>query len=99
MIVASLRKSLAAKAAAWAKAKGIAGPSALPLALAPAHVAADVSVPWALQLAKAARENPLELAKALAKEFETVPEVESAGATPPGFVNLKLKGAALTANL
>jgi arginyl-tRNA synthetase len=99
MIIASLRKNLFAKAAAWAKAQGLELPANLPIAPTPPHLkGADISLPWAMAMAKQAKKNPLELAKSLA-EVLAVTEVESATAAPPGFVNLKLKDSALCANL
>lgn len=99
MIVAQLRRSLTAKASAWAKEQGLALPDALPVAPAPPHVKADFSLPWPLALAKKAKKNPLELAKSLAEALSSVPEVESAVPSPPGFVNLVVRNTALVANL
>ncbi|MDE2491713.1 MAG: arginine--tRNA ligase [Elusimicrobia bacterium] len=99
MIVARLRRSLTEKARAWAKAQGLRLPDALPVAAPPPHLKADLALPWALAAAKAARRNPLELAKSLAEELAKVPEIESAQAAPPGFVNLTIRGSALAANM
>ena len=99
MIVARLRRTLAAKAADWAKAEGLALPASLPLAPAPPHVKADLALPWPLAVAKAAKRNPLELAKSLAVALAEVPEVESAQASPPGFVNVVVRNTSLVANL
>ena len=99
MIVARLRRALAAKAADWAKAEGLTLPATLPLAPAPPHVKADLSLPWPLAVAKSAKRNPLELAKSLAVALAEVPEVESALASPPGFVNVVVRNTALVANL
>lgn len=99
MILASLRRSLLAKADAWSKEAGVPLPAALPVNPPPPHIKADVSLPWPLAAAKGAKKNPLEVAKAMAAAFATIPEIESADAVPPGFVNIKLKGAALCANV
>ncbi len=99
MIVARLRRTLSAKAADWAKASGLTLPDNLPVAPAPAHVKADLSLPWPLAVAKAAKKNPLDLAKSLAVALAELPEIESAVASPPGFVNLTLKNAVLAAHL
>ena len=99
MIVARLRRTLTAKAAAWAQTEGLRLPDALPVAAAPAHVKADLSLPWPLAVAKAAKKNPLELATSLAAAFAELPEVEAAVAAAPGFVNLTLKTSVLAANL
>jgi len=99
MIIARLRRTLAAKASDWAKAQGLTLPAALPVAPAPPHVKADLSLPWPLAVAKAAKRNPLELAKSLALALAEVPEVEAAEASPPGFVNLTLRNTTLVANL
>ena len=97
MIIASLRKQLLAKA----KAAGYAVPDGSPINPAPPHLekkGVDVSLPWPLALAKAARKNPLEVAKELCAAFASIPEVESAEPSAPGFVNLRLKASALAAN-
>jgi arginyl-tRNA synthetase len=99
MIVARLRRTLTAKASEWAKASGLTLPDNLPLAPAPGHVKADLSLPWPLAVAKAAKKNPVELAKSLAEALATLPEIESAVPSPPGFVNLTLKNAVLAAHL
>jgi arginyl-tRNA synthetase len=99
MILAALRQSLLQKAKAWSKTSGIALPENLPIAPVPPHVKdADISLPWAMALSKVAKRPPLELAKELAEAFASIPELESATASPPGFVNLKLKTFALAAN-
>ena len=99
MIIARLRRALAAKAADWAQAEGLALPAALPLAPAPPHVKADLSLPWPLAVAKSAKRNPLDLAKSLAAALSEIPEIESAQASPPGFVNVVVRNTALVANL
>jgi arginyl-tRNA synthetase len=99
MIIARLRRALAAKAAGWAKAQGLTLPDALPIAPAPPHVKADFSLPWPLAIAKSAKKNPVELAKSLAAALSEIPEVESAQASPPGFVNVVVRNTALVANL
>jgi arginyl-tRNA synthetase len=99
MIVAHLRRALAAKASDWAKAQGLTLPATLPVAPAPPHVKADLSLPWPLAVAKTAKKNPLELAKSLAAALAEVSEVEAALASPPGFVNLTIRNTALVANL
>ena len=99
MILSALEKSLAARAAAWAKKAGVPLPASLAVAAPPAHVAADLSLPWPLAIAKAAKRNPLETAKELAAAFSDIPEVQTAAASPPGFVNITLHNWALCANL
>jgi len=99
VIIARARRSLAAKARAWAKAQGLSLPDALPVSAAPAHAKADLSLPWPLAAAKAAKKNPLELAKSLAEVLAEVPEVESAAAAPPGFVNVVLRASSFAANM
>ncbi|MBI4060300.1 MAG: arginine--tRNA ligase [Elusimicrobia bacterium] len=99
MIVAALRKKLAYEARKWAEAGSVPLPENLALNAPPAHVKADISLPWPLAAAKAAKKNPVELAKSLAEHLSKVPEVESAQAAPPGFVNIVVKQTALCANL
>ncbi len=99
MIVAALRKKLAHEARKWALVQGVSLPELLTINAPPAHVKADLSLPWPLAAAKAAKKNPIELAKSLAEHLARVPEVESAAAAPPGFVNIVLRNSALCANL
>lgn len=99
MIIAALRKKLAHEARKWADASGVPLPENLPVNAPPAHVKADLSLPWPLAAAKAAKKNPIELAKSLAEHLARVPEVESAMPAPPGFVNIVLRNTALCANL
>ncbi len=99
MIVAALRKKLAYEARKWAQTAGVSLPEALAVNAPPAHVKADLSLPWPLAAAKAAKKNPIELAKSLAEHLSKVPEIESAQAAPPGFVNIVVKQTALCANL
>ncbi|MDE2142346.1 MAG: arginine--tRNA ligase, partial [Elusimicrobia bacterium] len=99
MIIARLRSALVLKAGPWAQAQGLALPDALPIAPAPPHVKADFSLPWPLAMAKAAKRNPLELAKSLAAVLSEIPEIEAAEASPPGFVNIVVRNSALVANL
>ncbi len=99
MIVAALRKKLAHEARKWALTAGVSLPEQLAVNAPPAHVKADLSLPWPLAAAKAAKKNPIELAKSLAEHLARVPEVESAAAAPPGFVNIVLRNTALVANL
>ncbi|MDE2039005.1 MAG: arginine--tRNA ligase [Elusimicrobia bacterium] len=100
MLLPSLRQALSAAAEAWAGRCGLSLPDNLPLNPAPAHLKdADVSVPWAMALAKAARMPPLKIAQALAKEWAALQQIESAQAAAPGFVNLRLRARALCDNL
>ncbi len=99
MIIAALRKKLAYEARKWAETAGVTLPEVLAVNAPPAHVKADLSLPWPLAAAKAAKKNPIELAKSLAEHLAKVPEVESAQAAPPGFVNIVVKQTALCANL
>jgi len=99
MILAALRKSLAARAQDWAQAAGAALPAELTLTIPPPKMRADLCLPWPLAMAKAARRPPLELAQSLAESLGGLVEIESAVASPPGFVNLKLRNSVLCANL
>ena len=63
----------------------------MPLPAPPPKMQADLCLPWPLAMAKAARRPPLELARSLAESLAGLAEVESAVASPPGFVNLKLR--------
>ena len=99
MILAALRRSLASRAGDWAKAAGAELPKDLPITVPPPKMQADLCLPWPLSMAKAAHKPPLELAKSLAETLGGLVEVESAVASPPGFVNLKLRNSVLCANL
>ena len=99
MIIFALRKKLAHEARKWAEVQGVPLPESLPVSAPPAHVKADLSLPWPLAAAKSAKKNPIELAKSLAEALSKVAEVESATAAPPGFVNIVLRNTALCANL
>jgi len=99
VIVAALRKKLAHEARKWALTAGVSLPEQLAVNAPPAHVKADLSLPWPLAAAKAAKKNPIELAKSLAEHLARVPEIENAAAAPPGFVNITLRNTALVANL
>jgi len=99
MILAALKKSLAARARDWARSAGVALPADLPLAAPPPHLKADLSLPWPLALSRAARRPPLQLAQALADACARLPEIEAAEPAPPGFVNLRLRNSVLCANL
>ncbi len=99
MILSAVRASLAGRAEAWFKAQGAALPAELALKAAPPHVDADLSLAWALSAAKTLKRPPLEVAKELAASFAGLLELESASVSSPGFVNIKLKNAALCANL
>jgi arginyl-tRNA synthetase len=99
MILAALKRSLAARAQDWAKAANAQLPAELPLTIPPPKMQADLCLPWPLAMAKAAHRPPLELAKSLAESLGGLVEVESAVPSPPGFVNLKLRNSVLCANL
>ena len=99
MIIASVRKKLVVEARRWAEAQGVPLPELLAVGAPPPHVKADLSLPWPLAAAKAAKKNPLELAKSLAEALSGLPEIESAVAAPPGFVNIQLRLTTLCGNL
>ncbi|MBI3288745.1 MAG: arginine--tRNA ligase [Elusimicrobia bacterium] len=99
MIIAAIRRKLIRSAREWAAAQGVPLPEQLAVSAPPPHVKADLSLPWPLAAAKAAKKNPIELAKSLAEELAKIPEVEGACAAPPGFVNIVLRNSALCANL
>jgi len=99
VIIAALRKKLAHEARKWAQASSIPLPEILAVNAPPPHVKADLSLPWPLAAAKAAKSNPMTLAASLAEALKAVPEVESAVASPPGFVNVTIRQTALCANL
>ncbi|MFA6003422.1 MAG: arginine--tRNA ligase, partial [Elusimicrobiota bacterium] len=99
MILAAIKKSLTAKAEGWAKSAGVQLPAELQMTAPPAHLKTDLCLPGPLAMAKTAKRPPMELAKGLAEACAGLPEVESAQASAPGFVNIKLRNSALCANL
>jgi arginyl-tRNA synthetase len=99
MIIAALRKKLIHAARAWAVTAGVPLPEVLTVSSPPPHVKADLSLPWPLAAAKAAKSNPMTLAASLAEALKAVPEVEDAVPAPPGFVNITIRQTALVANL
>ncbi|MBI4376011.1 MAG: arginine--tRNA ligase [Elusimicrobia bacterium] len=99
MILNRLRRALLIKLSSWSQEEGLSVPELSALASPPAHVRADVSLPWALAIAKPAKRNPIQLAQALAGAFQEIDEVEEAQVTPPGFLNLRLRLSALCENL
>ncbi|MDD5657900.1 MAG: arginine--tRNA ligase, partial [Elusimicrobia bacterium] len=98
MILATLKKSLLGRAEDWAKAAGASLPADAPLTAPPPKMKADLCLPWPLAMARTARRPPLELARSLAEAVRGLPELESAEASPPGFVNLVLRNSGLCAN-
>lgn len=70
--------------------------SALAVAPPPGHIDADASVSWPISAAKSLRKAPLKIAEELR---DALPPELSAGAVPPGFVNLKLADAFLIDSL
>ncbi len=98
-LIAVLRKKLSQEARSWAHTAGVALPPNLTVNASPPHAKADISLPWPLAAAKAAKRNPLELAQSLSKALAEVPEVESALPAPPGFINITIRQAALQDNL
>ncbi len=98
-LLSTVHDALLDLARGWARERGAELPVDLPLAAPPAHIQADVSLPWALGLAKSLKKNPMDIAKGLAERFSTLDDVAAAEVTPPGFVNIRLKDAALLSDL
>ena len=63
----------------------------------PAHVSADICLPWAMSAAKVLKRSPLELAKGAAEEIGKIPGVGSAIVAPPGYVNITFSKESLSA--
>ncbi|MBI5201592.1 MAG: arginine--tRNA ligase [Elusimicrobia bacterium] len=99
MIVERVKKDASEKVRAWALEKGIAEPPIPTYSACPAHVPADLSVPWPMPAAKILKRKPLEIAGELAAVLQSVPGIEKAEPAPPGFVNLRLSQGALVDNL
>lgn len=62
----------------------------------PAHVSADICLPWAMSAAKVLKRSPLELAKGAAEEIGKIPGVGSAVVAPPGYVNITFSAESLS---
>ncbi|MBI3297334.1 MAG: arginine--tRNA ligase [Elusimicrobia bacterium] len=98
MLVEELRAEVERRLKAWTREHGAEAP-AVTLTQAPAHVKADVSLPWPLAAAKLLRRRPLEVAGEAAALLKDIPGVGAAEPAPPGFVNLTFSTAALGADL
>ena len=96
-LLQALHDALVGQAREWAGSQGLDVPGELPLAAPPSHVKADISLSWALGLAKITKGSPMAIAAALAGRFSRLPEVAEASVSSPGFVNLRLKETALLA--
>ncbi|MBI4347469.1 MAG: arginine--tRNA ligase [Elusimicrobia bacterium] len=99
MIVERIKKDASKRIEDWAAEQGLGAPPAPSFAPPPAHVAADLSVPWPLGAAKLLKRKPLEIAGELSGALGGVPGIEKAEPAPPGFVNLRLSQDALVENL
>jgi arginyl-tRNA synthetase len=98
VILERLLRDLEAGLSGWAKSQGVDAPPPVVLKPAPPNLPdADVSTPWPLAAAKAAKRKPLEIAQEAAGAA-SVPGA-ALSATPPGFINARLEGAALAENL
>lgn len=62
----------------------------------PAHVSADISIPWPMSAAKKLKVPPLEIAEEAAKILSKTDAVETAAVSPPGFVNATVSTKALS---
>lgn len=51
----------------------------------------DYASSFPLKLARAARQNPLDIARSIVKVMPGIPEVEKVDIAPPGFINFTLK--------
>ena len=99
MLIGRLRSALASRLAGALPEVPAPEAASLVLNLAPAHVRADLSLPFPMQAAKLLKRKPLDLAAELAGSFKDIPELESVEAAPPGFLSLRLSAAALGENL
>lgn len=61
----------------------------------PAHVSADISIPWPMSAAKKLKAPPLEIAEEVAKILSKTDAVETAAVSSPGFVNATISTKAL----
>lgn len=98
MILDRLLADLEAGLREWATANGVSDPPPVVLKPAPPNLEnADVSTPWPLAAAKAAKRKPLDVAERAAAATRI--EGAALSATPPGFINARLEGSALARNL
>lgn len=100
MSLEQLKEAIHREVDHWAKSHGLPAPAELTFNQAPAHVSAELSLPWPLQAAKAAKKNPMDLARSLASDLASkIPGVDSVEPYAPGFVNLHLTTQFLCENL
>ncbi len=99
MILEHLEESATRAILAWARKNGPERPAPVAFTQPPGHVKTDVCLPWPLSAGKALKRKPLDVAEEIAAALKDLPEIESAEASPPGFVNLRLSAAALGENL
>ncbi|NLX11389.1 MAG: arginine--tRNA ligase [Chloroflexi bacterium] len=75
-------------------------PETIPVTRSAKPELGDYASPVAMQLAKAARRKPLEIAQAIAAHVDTSADfVQSFEAAPPGFLNIRLSDAWLRAQI
>lgn len=99
MLLGRLRSALAARLASALPGVPVPDAGSLVINPAPAHVQADLSLPFPMQTAKLLKRKPLDLAAELATALKDIPELESVQPSPPGFLNLRLNVAVLGGNL
>ncbi|MBI4052325.1 MAG: arginine--tRNA ligase [Elusimicrobia bacterium] len=100
MLLKKLRRAVKDALTEWARKKGIPPPEDAPLAPVPPHLKGDVSLSWALKIAKDLKINPIvasgEMGKNLTSKTQGWATVE---AVPPGFDNFTFEMTALHENL
>ena len=96
-LIASLDQAVAAAVAAGALAIENVPPAGVERPRDPSH--GDYATNIAMVLAKAARKNPLEIAKAIAAHVPAGSALSAVDVAPPGFINMRLSAAWLTQNL
>ena len=100
MSLEKLKEDISREVGRWAESQGFVRPQTLAFNPAPPHVPADFSLSWPLQAGKAAKKNPIELAKALAVDLAgKLPGAEAPQPSAPGFVNFRLTTDFLCENL
>ncbi|MCQ2410873.1 MAG: arginine--tRNA ligase [Elusimicrobiaceae bacterium] len=87
-----LKQDISVKLSNAAFFKGVALP-AVDFAPAPAHTGADLSLTWAMAVAKKMRKNPLLIAQEACKVLNEITAVQQATAVAPGFINIRLEDA------
>ena len=85
MILEKLKDSAEKALHDWARLQGLENPPPLVLNAPPAHIPADVSLPWPMAVGKALRRKPLDIAKESVKQLTPLPQAHENIRGPQSF--------------